>query len=689
MEKIAEGVWRVRIGKPESITPVSVRKTTIDTKGLDALPSVPLAPIRADVIASESAPRGLLVELPMAADEHIYGFGLQLKSHDQTGLKKHLRVNSDPVADTGDSHAPVPFYVSTRGYGVAVDTARYASFYCGTHRRVGAGKSAKSTSSIADSTEELYASRESGLRKMQVDIPVAQGVDIYIFAGPTIKLAVQRYNLFSGGGCLPAMWGLGNWYRGYGPFGAEDVLKLAESFRDSHMPCDVFGLEPGWQSQVYSCSYVWDSGRFPDPNATLRRFQDLGFSVNLWEHAFVHPTSPLYEKLKKLAGAHEVWDGLVPDFLVEEAVDIFGTYHREQFVERGVSGFKLDECDNSDFVRSPWSFPEHSRFPSGADGEQMHSLLGIHYQHTIDEAYRKTDKRTYSEVRSAHLLAAPYPFVLYSDLYAHEDFIRGVVNAGFSGLLWSPEVRQCASVEDLIRRLQSVVFSPQSLVNAWMIKHPPWKQVDREKNNNDEFMADSEKVEDACRELLQTRMRLVPYLYAAFAKYWKKGLPPFRALVMDYPDDPNVLPIDDAYMMGDELLVAPLTAGKTCRKIYLPEGDWYCFWTHQRFSGGMTYTVTPPLERIPVFVKKGALLPLAEPVEHITADTCFQLHMVAFGRESVTCTLFEDDGVSFGAEHDACNWLCLNWPENGAPQVQRSGCYGGRRYNVVRWHRVQ
>src|SRR5439155_16303077 len=141
---------------------------------------------------------------------------------------------------------------------------------------------------------------------------------------------------------------------------------------------------------------------------------EMGFKVNLWEHAFTHPDSPLYSSLRNHSGDAMVFDGLVPDFVGDEARQIFGDYHSEKLVDLGISGFKLDECDNSDFVGG-WSCPEISRFPSGADGEQMHCMLGLRYQDAILGAFRKSKRETYGLVRSSGSLAAPYPFVVYSD----------------------------------------------------------------------------------------------------------------------------------------------------------------------------------------------------------------------------------------------------------------------------------
>jgi len=689
MKVVAPGVWKLQLGEPEKITPVRMRETGILTWEMAKLPAAGDLPLVKSDFQFKVTSRGCIVEHPLGANEMIYGFGLQLKSHNQKGRKKHLRVNSDPAADTGDSHAPVPFYVSTRGYGILVDTARYASFYCGTHRKAdGAGTAETQRTPLAGSTEELYSVKESaGTMNMVIDIPSARGVDIYIFAGPDMKQAVQRYNLFSGGGCLPPCWGLGVWYRAYGKMDMEGVINLATMLRDTGMPCNVFGLEPGWQSYTYPCSYTWDSQRFSKPDRVIQALQDMGYKINLWEHVFVHPKAPIYNQLQQYAGDYEVWGGLVPDLSIPEVRSIFARHHKEYLVQTGIAGFKLDECDNSDFVSSPWSFPEFSSFPSGIDGEQMHCLLGTLYQSTIQSVFRDMNMRTYCQVRSSHELAAPLPFVLYSDLYDHRDFIRGLVNMGFSGLLWSPEVRGCASVEDLIRRVQSVVFSPQALVNAWMIKNPPWWQVDGEKNNNDELMSNYKQAENACRKLFELRMSLIPYLYASFARYRFEGLPPFRALVMDCPADKNTYEIDDEYLMGDSLLVAPVVAGDEKRNVYLPAGNWYCLWTHDRYEGEHTYDIQVDLDRIPVFVKENTLLPLARPVTHITPGECFEITVYRFG-QSGKFTLYEDDGVTFDFEKGMFNTVELTWKQGSKPSIRRKGQYGGRMYKVVDWKSI-
>ncbi|HEY5586396.1 MAG TPA: TIM-barrel domain-containing protein [Ruminiclostridium sp.] len=684
IELVAPGIWRFRMGMPEGITPLSILENKMKMEELTRLPEINAEPFNSEELHFELTTRGCLVELPLSAKDRIYGLGLQLKSHNQTGKKKIMRTNSDPVADTGDSHAPVPFYVSTAGYGVLVDTARYVSFHCGTHSKTGKGAMKDRGGQIANNTSDLYAmDKPSDERNMIIEIPSVKGVDIFIFGGPTMKDVVQRYNLFSGGGCLPPYWGLGVWYRTCGSANAEEMVKLAKDLRDAQIPCDVFGLEPGWQSHSYSCSYKWNPERINNPQLLTESLNNMNYKINLWEHVFVHPTAAIYEEMKENSADYEVWGGLVPDLSKQEARNIFSKHHKKEFIQKGISGFKLDECDSSDYCGSQWSFPDFTQFPSGMDGEQMHSLLGILYQKTLMEAFQQENKRTYCQVRSSHALAAPYPFVLYSDLYDHRDFVRGVVNMGFTGLLWSPEVRQCDSVEELVRRIQTVVFSPQALINAWMIPNPPWLQYDFDKNTRGEFLDNKEEVQEICKKLFELRTSLIPYLYSSFVKYHLEGIPPFRALVMDWPEDENVFDIDDEYMMGDSMLIAPIFTGQTGRKVYLPEGGWYCFWTHEWYEGGRYYEIKAELEIIPVYIKEGSLLPLAKSVEYVEKDTCFEITIYAFGEICREIILYEDDGETFDFDKGSYNRVSITYSEDKGIIEERSGNYSGIRYKIL------
>lgn len=525
---------------------------------------------------------GCLVEFDLEPGARVYGFGLQLKSFDHTGKKLALRCNADPLTPCGDSHAPVPFFVTNKGYGMYFDTARNAEFYCGVKRPD--GKSGDGTHVPSLSEKELYAPKLDGERRiMSVFVPNCRGVELYVIEGKTAGEVVSRYNMMAGGGCDVPEWALGVLYRCNGRHTDKQVTETAEYFRENDIPCDIIGLEPGWMTRSYSCTYVWNGERFPDPEGFMAKMESLGYRVNVWQHAFVHPDCPIYEDLLPYSGDYAVFNGLVPDFALPEARNIYADFQRKNLTSIGVTGFKADECDGSDNTGG-WSFPNHARFPSGLTGEQYHNLFGLLYAKTMWEALDFAP--TLSEVRSMGALAAKYPFVLYSDLYDLRDFVRGVVVSGFSGLLWAPELRHAKSKKELLRRLQAVVFSVHCLINAWNCPQIPWLEYD---------------AVDEVRELLRTRERLIPRLKKAFDRYRDEGVPPTRALVMDYTDDANVYDIDDEYMLGDDLLVAPITSFDSDeREVYLPEGRWTDFYTGEEVKSGRLSVKT---ENIPVFVK--------------------------------------------------------------------------------------
>ena len=694
-ELVAPGIWRIRLGNPEKFTPAFFRSAPTDSEHLNDLPAAGRIPLDVERIGFEVSNQGCAVRLPMAADESVYGFGLNTELFDMTqtadghtGRRVFLKPTDHPENDLGESHAPVPFYVSSKGYGVFVDTARFASFYTGNVSPLGAAVEAGND--VAKTrTAELYRSKEHKDKTMLVDIPAAQGVDIYVFAGPVMIDAVKRYNLFSGGGCVPPLWGLGVQYRGFAQFSASESLKLAEQLRADHMPCDVWGVEPGWQTKTYSCSFVWNSKKFNDPDDFIKKMHNQGFRLNFWEHAFTHPSSPIYNALKPWSGNYAVWGGLVPDFATTEGRRIFLAQNKASLFDKGVDAVKLDECDYQPESATPWSFPTASEFPSGLDGEQMHSLFGLLYQQTMLFPYAEKSARTWGLVRNSHALAAPLPYVVYSDSYDHHCYVRGLVNEGFSGLLWVPEVRDAVSVEDLYRRIETVMFSPDALINCWYMKNPPWKQIDRDKSNQNQLMSSHEEVTAGIRKLLQLRMSFVPYLYSAFNEYHLTGKPPIRALVLDWPEDAKVRRIDDQYMFGDTVMVAPMFAGQHKRSVYLPAGDWYDFWTQNKYVGGQTIEATNGQKQIPLFVKGDSLLPLAEPVEQIGPETCFNITVHVYGVHPADFVLYEDDAISDAFKTGKQNQVRLHWDEK-SHSVKRTGGYAQPiRIQVNNWKKCE
>jgi len=686
--EVAPGIQKITVGSPDKFTPYSFSSAPPDVKALASLP-VAAVPFNIGDIHIRFTDRGAVVEIPLQDKEQLYGFGLQINSFNQRGLRKRPIVNDNPLNDVGYTHAPMPYYVSTAGYGILINTSRYTTFYCGTASKVKAGGAVNTTPKNALSTDDLYKNNNTAANYVTVDIPGVKGIEVFVIGGPDIKTAVQRYNLLSGGGIIPPLWALGVKYRVKADFNAGQVYKMATYFRDKQIPCDVLGLEPQWQTAAYSCSYVWNNKLFPNPQNLIDSLKDNNFHVNLWEHAFVNEQSPLYNALKTKSGNYTVWNGLVPDFADSATRNTFAAYHKTTFADKGISGFKLDECDNSNLAygSGTWSFPELSEFPSGIDGEQMHQLFGLLYQKTMLSMFRENNTRTLVDVRSSNAFASSYPAALYSDIYGHENYIQMIPNSGFSGLLWSPEVRESSSSTELLRRTQTAVLSAQTLFNSWYLQNPPWLQFDKAKNNHDEFMADAKQVEASVKKLLNFRMSLIPYLYNAFAQYKFKGIPPFRALVMDYPGDENTYSVDNEYMIGESLLAAPLTGNLNQRKVYLPAGNWYNYNTNEKYAGGKEYVIKCDLDKLPLFVLEGSILPVARPVQFTNVKTVFEIDCKVYGQAVKPAALYEDDGLTYNYEQGQYNTVNLAWA-NGKGKVKRSGNYKVSRYKINNWVKI-
>lgn len=651
-KKIYPAIYRFQTGEENKLTPQELLGTEKRAFQLQEKQEEKL-PWQLEKMTFAVRKDGVIIHIPIGDKERFYGLGLQLLSFLQNGKRKKLNTNADAVSDTGESHGPVPFYISSKGYGILVDSAATVEIDFGCVKRLPeCGRCVKNDEvqpeAIAGAnTEGLYSTKAGG-NEVTIYVRGVKGLALYCFAAGDMKAAVEQYNLFCGGGCMPPLWGLGNLYRCYTKANQEDVEKMIRQFAEDDMPVSMVGLEPGWHSHSYSCSFSWSKERFPNPRKLVELANEKRVKLNIWEQAYVHPTAPFYEEILPYSGDYEVWEGAVPDLALEKAREIYGA-HQEKLITEGISAVKLDECDGSDYTGG-WFFPDFAQFPSGLTSEEEKNLYGAMVIRAIQAAFERQNKRTWSQVRANYSHGAPMPYVLYSDLYDHEVFVRAVTNSGFSGLLWTPEVRQCLSEDELLRRVQAVVFSPMSQINAWMIPNAPWKQFEYEKNLRNEFLED-DTLQDKVRELFGIRNRLVPYLYSAYYFYEKNGTPVFRPLVLDYPEDEKVWEMDTCYMMGDSMLVAPVIApgeGEADaggRTVYLPGGIWYDFWTNEKYEGGQEYWIKT--DSIPVFVKEGHIVPMAVETVSPDGDSVFTLEIRNYGENVKAFVLVEDDGVTF------------------------------------------
>ncbi len=657
----APGVWFLKVGAEQSITLLGAAGIEPDLSALAKLPD-PKFPLDTNKIRAEVIDGKIYLRFPLERNEEIYGLGLNFKTHNQRGRILNLHVDHYGGKDNGRTHAPVPFYLSSRGYGVLIDAARYLTVYAGTAIRVDADDPPE----LLDRNTDQDWKAQPYSDAVEVLVP-ADGAEVYLFGGPTMLNAVQRYNLYNGGGTLPPKWGLGFTQRVPTLYSDRDILNEVAEFEEHDFPLDFIGVEPGWHSMAYPCTFEWDKSRFPDPEGFLQSLENKGIRANLWMNPYISPKGSLYEKVKPFSGTHTVWNGIVPDFTLKEPRELFRDHFMEHHIGIGVSGYKIDEVDGFDH----WIWPDVASFPSGTSAEEMRQVYGLLFQKMSSDWFREENRRTYGLVRASNAGASNLPYVIYNDYYSHKDFITALINSSFIGVLWTPEVRSSGHAEDWLRRMQSVCFSPMAMLNAWADGTKPWTFPE---------------VEAQVREVAMLRMRLLPYIYSAFAAYHFEGVPPFRAMQLeenlfaqseteegklDSSENPygsySTKEIQYQYMMGESILVAPMFAGELSREVLLPPGKWYNFYTGQLAGEEEVITVTPGLDKIPLFVKDGAIVPMLKESRNrmpIQGET-LPLEIRHYGVKSGTFRLYDDDGVSFDYEQGDYSWTRLKVTREG------------------------
>jgi alpha-glucosidase (family GH31 glycosyl hydrolase) len=356
----------------------------------------------------------------------------------------------------------------------------------------------------------------------------------------------------------------------------------------------------------------------------------------------------------------------------------------------GVGGYKIDEVDGFD----NWLWPDVAIFPSGITAEQMRQIYGLMVQKMTTEWFKEKNRRTYGLVRGSNAGASSFPYVIYNDYYSHQDFITALVNCSFIGVLWTPEVRASNTAEEWLRRIQSVCFSPMAMINAWADGTKPWSFPE---------------VESAVRDVAKLRMQLLPYFYTAFSQYHFQGIPPFRAMNLvegfrnkdvisqvksDTTENSYSLSIrqdiKDQYMVGDNLLVAPMFTGQKSRKVILPAGKWYDFYTGDFVGEQQIIETNPELDKIPLFVKDGGIIPMVPVHMHApTAGEKLSLEVRHYGKADGDYILYDDDGRTYNYENGEYSFtkFIVKRNSNGQPVGSIINDTSGKpyNYNKVSW----
>jgi len=618
--QIEPGVWKTQIGAHDAptLTEAAEAKPAID--GLKRLPAASL-PFELSQVEGHRAKDFSTVRIPLQPGEKIFGLGLQMNGADRRGGVYHLRV--DHYSEGHDRlHAPTPLYVSSLGYAVFFNTSRPIDIYVGVGNRLGDPKNPPFRDRNTD--PKWDSQPDSGYVEASVE---NAGLEVMVLGGPTPMNAIQRYNLLCGGGAMPPEWALGFWHRVPLAFSAEQAEKEVTEFKRQGYPLDVLGLEPGWQSSSYPGTMEWSPERFPDPAGFLSSLDKEGIHVNLWQNPYVAPGSDLYKALDRHFGSHTVWLGAVPDIYDPSAAKTMRQFLTAHHLKLGASGYKIDEVDGFD----NWLWPDHAEFPSGLGGLQMRQIYGVLWQRELDRMFHEAGERTFGLVRASNGGASRFPFAIYSDTYDHRQYVTALTNCSLAGVLWCAEIRSADTGEEWVRRMQSACLSPIAQLNAWDSGKKPWSYPN---------------ATDQIRGAMELREALVPYLYTAFALYHRDGIPPVRPMSL----------VDggletDQYLLGNDLLVAPMFAGEKSRTVRLPAGRWYDYMSGAYVGSSETITVSPTLDQIPLFARGGSGIPIRAPVWNLASVPAEAPYIVrVYGDGAWSCPLYVDDGHTFAYE---------------------------------------
>ena len=480
----------------------------------------------------------------------------------------------------------------------------------------------------------------------------ARGQDLYLCVSPTPAGLLRQYAEITGYPHLPAKWTFGFQQSHRTIDSREQIMEEARIFRDKKLPCDALiylgtGFCPsGWNTG--HGSFAFNEAVFPDPEAMIREFHHLHFNVVLHVlnppenlHGQVTDTGPA---ASAPSDAANYWQQHVP------------------LIEIGVDGWWPDEGD---------ALPVASRLVRN----RMYW-----------EGGRKTtpNRRPFALHRNCYAGIQRWGWLWSGDTSSTwktlETQIAMGITAGLSGVpYWGTDIGGFVptrefTAELFVRWFQFGAFCPSFRCHGrtWQLRRPwGWNTGSYGPSemgpNAEAFLPKGEELHDAavepiCRRYLNTRSQLMPYLYSAVWETHTTGIPLIRSLGLQFPEDPAAWATVDGYLFGPSLLVAPVfEQGATERKVYLPAGGWYDFWTAKRIDGGATVTVAASLETMPLFVRAGSIVPTGPVKQYVGEFSIEPVRLTVYPGEDGRFQLYDDDGLSFAYEKGEFSLVDLKW----------------------------
>jgi len=470
----------------------------------------------------------------------------------------------------------------------------------------------------------------------------------YLIVGDGIAPIMQAYHRLTGQPAVPPDWSFGFWISRWGYRNRDEVMTVARRMREEKVPCDVIHIDPYWMRyhEGHHGDLEWDESAFPDPKGMIAELKALGFRLSLWESPYVPLDSEMCAEGERKGFLLKAKDGSGPalvhgfarpsaavDFTNPEAVDWFKAKNRK-LLEMGVAVIKTDFAED---------MPDDAVPHDGTPAEQLHNLYPLLYQRAVFETTK--DVHGYGLIwgRSGYAGSQRYPVhwggdpgCTFEDMAASlrgalSWILSGAAFASFDmgGFFGIPTLIDPPSPELYVRWSQMGLLFSHARAHGHTAPREPW--------------AYGEPALSIFRRYAQLRYRLLPYLYAA-ARRVTEGIPLARPLVYDHPSDRTTWHIDDEYLLGPDLLVAPMFEPRGRRNIYLPPGGWYDFWRDQRLDGGRWITYDAELETLPLFVRAGAVLPMGPELRYANERAWDPLSFEVYpGSEGTTEIELADD----------------------------------------------
>ncbi|MDQ6712951.1 MAG: DUF4968 domain-containing protein [Candidatus Dormibacteraeota bacterium] len=444
----------------------------------------------------------------------------------------------------------------------------------------------------------------------------------YLILADGIAPMMQAYHRLTGAPAVPPDWSFGFWISRWGYRNRDEVMEVARRMRQERISCDVIHIDPYWMRyhEGHHGDLEWDESAFPDPKGMIAELRALGFRLSLWESPYVPLDSQMRAEGEQKGFLLMAKDGSGPalvhgfakpsaavDFTNPDAVEWFKAKNR-RLLEMGVAVIKTDFAED---------MPDDAVPHDGTSAEQLHNLYPLLYQRAVFEVTKEVHGYGLIWGRSGYVGSQRYPLhwggdpgCTFEDMAASlrgalSWILSGAAFASFDmgGFFGIPTLTDPPSPELYVRWSQMGLLFSHARAHGHTAPREPW--------------AYGEPALTIFRKYAQLRYRLLPYLYAA-ARRVPQGVPLARPLVYDHPSDRTTWPIDDQYMLGPDLLVAPMFQPRGSRDIYLPAGDWFDFWTDKRFEGARWITYEAELETLPLFVRGGAVIPMGPDLQYAT-----------------------------------------------------------------------